>query len=492
MAGGAGLLAGGLLIVTPTARSAPRLLTFTARDPSVPLPASGNFDSDGPVLSANGRYMAFLSDATNLVAGDTNGIRDVFVRDLLSQTTSLVSVGATNPSILALSTAEPRITPDGRYVAFSSGALGLVPAVPASAYGEVYLRDLVANTTLWASSNAAAIALPLLGPGPLNSSHPVLSDDGRYVAFSTSLSNAFIVTNSTVALILRHDTVARTTTLVSSNAVGILTNCSVHLWDGQSGTDTRVSANAGQLQTNSLSHTPLLSADGRYVAFSSPGAGFVAADSNRARDVFVRDLAAAATDLISRRDPTLIPQTGDGLASLSSGCVSADGRWVAYASAADDLIALDTNAATDVFARDLVSGTNILVSVGLDGQPAQGGFSTRPTVIAGGRSVAFLSSATNLVAGVTATNVNLYLRDLQAGTTSLLSVETDGVSPVAGDCWSPAFSQDGRYVTFLNSIKLAGGHQPGSAPSGGAWAGNKSSPFFLHTEPRQGLFSLRF
>jgi len=177
-------------------------------------PANGA--STDPVMTPDGRYVAFISRASNLVPNDTNGIPDVFVRDLITQTTSLVSVGASPPSSSTNPVmATPVTTPDGRYVAFFSSAANLVPAVPANSPGEVYVRDRVAGTTIWASTNAATNVFATLKLNNTPAYHPQLSDDGRYVAFKAGAT-----TPDGATVILRYDSVGATTALVNTNAVG--------------------------------------------------------------------------------------------------------------------------------------------------------------------------------------------------------------------------------------------------------------------------------
>ena len=501
----------------------------------------GNGASTDPVMTPDGRYVAFVSWASNLVPGDTNNLADVFVRDLVAGTNDLVSVNASLPSgtnNLSTVMATPVITPDGRFVAFFSTATNLTPGVPSTTTGEVYVRDRLMGQTIWASTNAATIVSVLFNHSfptkDTTSYHPQLSDDGRYVVFNTA-------TNSTIAaVIFQYDTTMGTTTVINANGIGgpidrdetcgpAMTpdgryiayvshegpansgNSSVHVWDMQLASDTLVSDDGSGVPTNTISHTPNispdgrfvaflsnatnlvgnavangfhvylrdlqsntmqlvdvdtngvgsanqdvpttlgLSADGQYVAFSSPDGSFVGADNNHAKDIFVRDVAAGTTEMVSQRDVTVTPQSADAFSTLSPSSVSANGRWVAFASRADDLAAGDTNQAMDVFVRDLVNGTNCLVSVGLDGNSALGGSSWNAMISADGRYVFFISAATNLVAGPASTNSNLYRRDLQSGTTALASVGTDGVSPGNGDASSPAISPDGRYVVFLST-----------------------------------------
>ncbi len=503
-------------------------------------PANGA--STDPVITPDGRYVAFISSASNLVPGDTNGIADVFVRDLVAGTNDLVSVGAFlasgGPSSIM---GTPVITPDGRYVAFFSMATNLVPAVPGTSTGEVYVRDRLMGTTTWASTNAAAIVSATLGLSGMPAYHPRLSDDGRYIAFKAGATST-----TGAVVILQYDSTLATTAVINTNGIGWSTAlddsygpemtpdgrfiafakqegslgsgyASVHVWDTQLTLDTLVSDDGSGVPTNTTSCAPVispdgqfvaflsnatnlvanavsngshvylrnlpssttqlvdvdtngigstsdtmttlsLSADGQFVAFSSPDGSLVSLDNNHAEDVFVRDLVAGTTEMVSQRDATVIPLAADAFSTLSPSSVSADGRWVAFASSADDLVPNDTNQEPDVFMRDLVNGTNFLVSVGFAGGPALGGGSESPVISTNGRYVVFISAATNLVAGPVNTYGNVFRRDLQTGTTVLVSVGTDGVSPGNDTAFDPVISPDGRYVAFLSSaINLAAG-----------------------------------
>ena len=502
-------------------------------------PANGA--STDPVMTPNGRFVAFISRASNLVPGDNNGIPDVFVRDLTAGTNYLVSVGASlasgNPN---LTMATPSITPDGRYVAFFSQATNLVPTVPATSQGEVYVCDRVAGTTIWASTNAAAIVSATLGLSAMPAYHPRLSGDGRYVAFKAGPTNS-----TSAVVVLEYDSTAATTIVINTNGIGGSTSLddnygpemtpdgrfiafarnegdpnfgysSVHVWDSQSATDTLVSDDGSGVPPNTTSYMPVistngqfvaflsnatnltgntvlngshiylrnlqsdttqlvdvdtngigstddgltslsLSADGQWVAFSSPDGSLVNLDINRAYDVFGRDVVGGTTEIISQRDATVIPQAGDGFSALAQASVSADGRWVAFASMADDLVPSDTNQTQDVFVRDLVNGTNLLVSVGLGGGSALGGASTSPVISTNGRYVVFISAASNLVAGPVNTHANVFRRDLQSGITALVSAGNDGVTPGNDDAFDPVITPDGRYIAFISlASNLAG------------------------------------
>ena len=508
-------------------------------------PANGA--STDPVMTPGGRYVAFISRASNLVPGDNNGIPDIFVRDLVAGTNQLVSVGALFPSgSITPIMGAPVITPDGRYVAFFSLATNLVAGVPGASTGQVYVRDRLMDTTTWASTNAAALVSAALGQNNAPSYHPRLSDDRRYVAFKAGTT-----TPTGAAMILQYDSTTRTTTVVNTNGIGGPVDLddsygpemtpggrfiafarhegslssgysSVHVWDSQGAVDTLVSDNGSGVPANTASYAPMLSpdgqfvaflsnatnlvgnavangahvylrnlpssttqlvdvdtngigstadtltslglsADGRFVAFSSPDGSLVNLDKNRAEDVFVRDLVAGTTEMVSQRNAAVIPQAADAFSMLSPSSVSADGRWVAFASPADDLVPNDTNQQPDVFVRDLVNGTNLLVSVGSDGGPALGGGSGNPVISADGRYVVFISAATNLVTGPINTNGNVFRRDLQTGTTVLVSVGTDGVSPGNNDASDLVISPDGRYVAFLSpAANLVSGYTGGA------------------------------
>jgi Tol biopolymer transport system component len=497
---------------------------------------AANGPSTDPVMTPDGRYVAFISGASNLVPGDTNSIPDVFVRDLVAGTTYLVSVGATLPPGSPVSSimATPVISPDGRYVAFFSIATNLVSAVPATTQGEVYVRNLFAGTTTWASANAASIVSTSLGLSAAPAYHPRLSADGRYVAFKAGPAGL-----GAANVILDYDMTMGTTVVINTNGIGgstllddsygpemtpdgrfttfakyegaaSLGYSSVHVWDSQAAVDTLVSDDGSGVPANTVSYMPVistngqfvaflsnasnlasntvssgfhiflrdlqagatqladvdtngigstddgltslsLSANGQFIAFSSPDGSLVNLDINHAYDVFVRDSVAGATELISQRDSLVIPQAGDGFSAMTQQSVSADGRWVAFSSVADDLVPNDTNDTADVFVRDTVNGTNLLVSVGMSGGSALGGTSTSPVISTNGRYVAFISSATNLVAGLVNTRANVFRRDLQTGTTVLVSVGTNGMTPGNNNACDPVISADGQCVVFLST-----------------------------------------
>jgi Tol biopolymer transport system component len=255
---------------------------------------------------------------------------------------------------------------------------------------------------------------------------PVLSVDGRFVAFLSNMTNLVANVISNGFHVYLRDTVAGTTAVLDADTNGVASS-------------------------DQYGNAPSISADGRWVAFASPDGGLVPQDSNRALDVFVHDTASGTNELVSCREPAAFSVAGNGFSSLSQLSLTPNGRWLVFSSYADDLVTNDFNHEQDVFVRDLVGGTTALVSVGLNGNSALGGGSASPVISTNGRLVAFASTATNLAPNYTNQFGDVFIRDLLAGTNSLVSVSVDGVNPGHGGSFAPAMSQDGRYVAFLST-----------------------------------------
>jgi Tol biopolymer transport system component len=338
-------------------------------------------------ISADGRFVAFESFADNLVAGDTNGAWDDFVRDMLTGTTERISVDSAG-SQADHSSFEVSISPDGRYVAFSSYADNLV-AGDMNGTEDVFVRDRLNGTTervsLDSSGNEASFT-------------PSISADGRFVAFSSYADNL----------------VAGDTNL----------DADVFVHDRQTGATERVSVDSSGTGGNAYAATDWssLSADGNLVAFASTATNLVAGDSNSYEDVFVRDRAAGTTERVS-----VDSSGGQGNGNSYRATISADGRFVGFISAASNLVAGDTNKFTDSFVHDRQGGTTERVNVDASGKQANGDSTYPPVLSSDGRFVAFSSSASNLVPGDTNGQSDIFRRDRQAGTIERMSVRTNGV-----------------------------------------------------------------
>jgi len=225
----------------------------------------------------------------------------------------------------------------------------------------------------------------------------------------------------------------------------------VFVHDRQTGETSRISSASDGTPANGASREPAISADGRFVAFASAASNLVPGDTNGRDDVFVHDRQARATERVS------IPSGGgQGNGSSDSPALSADGRHVAFASLADNLAAGDTNGAQDVFVHDRATGETTCASVASDGTLADFG-SFQPALSGDGRIVAFGSFASNLVAGNDASTGDIFVHDRQTGRTSCVSMAPDGGLPDA-DSGSPSLSADGRFVAFWSmASNLAAG-----------------------------------
>jgi Tol biopolymer transport system component len=507
---------------------------------------SGNGASRNSVMTPDGRYVAFTSDASDLAGGDTNGIPDVFVRDLQGGVTTLASPGAIlvpNPPPswgLPPSLSDwPQVSADGRYVAFYSTASNLVAG--AATVGNIYVRDLAAATTTLASSGALsavqsafgatnavcynhlmcsngqfiayeAIPLPLArsqtagvllrynlqtgltdivhtnanaaalvydNPGDLS-----MTPDGQFLAFIANTNSPS--SNNTCVLVWSAQTGA--TVLASGDLSNSVPSNSINAWPALDSTGryvTFVSSGVNlttnpltgpfhlyqrdllasvttliDLDTNSIGRgvdpeaIPAMSFDGSLVAFNAFGATLVPNDLNHARDVFARNIPGATTELVSAHVPAFYSLTPDGLNSFPTAAISANGRYIAFSSDADNIVPGATNHWSDVFVRDFVLGTNLLVSVGTNGTLGNAA-SFAPSISGDARYVAFTSGSSNLVAGDTNIYLDVFVRDLQAGTTTLVSVSTNGSSG-NGDSYSPLMSGNDRFVVFRSKASNLG------------------------------------
>lgn len=323
--------------------------------------------------------------------------------------TSLVSA-APGGGFLSGSSSEPSVSADGRYVAFTytppNAPAGAVVAAPARV---VYLRDRTKRTT---------VALPVPGgpvPSGASAFAPSISADGSVVAF------------------------AYTRSVVSDLAATTAT--SIVVWDRSSGKTSYVTNSApGSIDQ---SREPSLSGGGRYVAFTSDDTYLAPGDKNRAADVFRYDRQSGQTVLVS---VGLNGTSAPGGSSEPS--ISGDGSVVAFASMGGASLVANGAAGFGVYARDLNAGQTTLVSVRQDGSTPTAS-SDRPAISDDGRYVAF-QSADNLLSGVAASGQQVYLRDRQAGTTTLVSAQADG-SPSAVSASFAGISRDGRMVAYVVS-----------------------------------------
>ncbi len=434
----------------------------------------GNGASRSAVVTPDGRYVAFVSEANNLVAGDTNGIADVFVRDLQANATVLASVGAT-PFGIGSSSESPNITPDGRYVAFSSKASNLVSGVLNAQ--DIYVRDLAGGTTIWASKDAHALGLAVLQASKVACYNYAISADGKFVAYEASAPPGS--TPSYPGLILRYGLEADSTDLVHTNAAvqgtSLLDACNldmtsdgqrivfvastngtsgattcVLLWDAATGASTLVSGDlSNHVATNGTCDWPTIDPTGQFVAFSSSATNLAAATLPDDWHFYLRDLQAGTTTLLDADTNGV----GSSVSALSMACLSANGRFVAFECNDGNLVPNDSNGGLDVFVRDLVTGAIELVSARHSSLASltPNGPSLLPAgcLSTVGDWVVFASEAANLAANDTNGSRDIFVRDRANGTNILVSAATNGFSG-SSFSFEPAISTDGRYVAFAS------------------------------------------
>ena len=399
-----------LIAVIAAMLATPTLSQTTTRVSVGPNGAQANGSSDQAAISANGRYVAFVSNATNLVPGDTNGKSDVFVYHVTTGTTTRVSVGSAGAEANSASSG-PSLSTDGRYVAFGSGASNLV-AGDSNGKADVFVHDQTTGVTTLVSTDSS-------GNQANGSSYlPEISADGRWVAFISQANN-----------------------LVASD-----TNSKddVFVHDCQTGVTSRASVSSGGGEADDYSEMLSISGDGRYVAFVTCASNLVPGDTNSlngfaCEEVFVHD---QMTGITTRENVDSNGGEADGMADTVS--ISNDGRYVVFHSWASNLV---PGFGSGVCVHDRQSGaTTALMTIPTGG-------ATAPSVSSSGRYVRFGSSATNFVAPDSNGQPDEFVYDRTTGSTIRISNSSNGAQGNAaslpqGSPYNCAVSADGRYAVF--------------------------------------------
>ncbi|AET66132.1 cell wall-binding protein [Desulfosporosinus orientis DSM 765] len=363
----------------------------------------GNGTSNHPSVSADGNYVAFSSTADNLAGYDNNQVTDIFVRNRLTGETECVSVssGGTRGDGNSFF---PSISGDGRYVVFESYGSGLV-AGDSNNVCDIFLHDRQQDTTILVSK-------AFDGSWANNASYkPFISTDGRYIVFSSRASN-----------LVEEDT--------NNNLIKIF------LFNTQTQEISRISANS-----DGDCDYPMISADNRYIVYSSTATNLVSGDENGVEDVFCYDREKGLTTLVS------VAYDGSQSKGASQNpSISANGRYIAFWSDATNIVNGDINNSSDVFVRDREAGTVTLVSVNSDGLQGNG-YSFNSIISSDGRYVAFTSDADNLIDCDSNDVTDVFVHDIQSGQTICVSEEPEG-APGNGFSDEPCLSLDGSYITF--------------------------------------------
>lgn len=369
-------------------------------------PANGSCDTGTQrgSISADGRYVVFDSDATNLVDMEFQGTHQVYVRDLQEGVTTLVSMGDSGEEMGDNCAKEGRISADGKYIVYSSNSSNILGGVAAASRRQIFRYEMSTGTTTLVSVDYAG------NPGTACSKWPSISADGRYVAFESKAANLVEGVGNGYFQIYVRDMQSGSTVLAS---VG---------FDGNP-------ADGGACTSYIGAQRASISADGRYVVFDSPSYNLVEMEEDPGdSQVYVRDLQTGVTTLVSKGDDGAY---GDYCNKDAS--ISADGRYIVYSSSSSNILGgVAATSLRQIFLYDQVAGTTTLVSVGYDGNPGNS-CSRVPLISADGRYVTFESKATNLVNGVDGGYFQVYVRDMVNGATSIVSVNASGV---AGDAES--------------------------------------------------------
>jgi hypothetical protein len=376
--------------------------------------AEGRNGADAPAISDDGNFVAFVSYSTNLVSGDTNGVSDAFVHDRSTGTTERVSVSSSGAQADADTNVGslPAFSADGNLVAFSSWASTLVPG-DTNTHCDIFVHDRSSLVTERVSVN------PSGGDANGDSFDQSFSADGQLVAFASYASNlVYRDTNVTYDVFVR---------------------------DRSSGTTERVSLDSSGNEGDFDSWTPTISADGRLVAFWSSATNLVPGDTNALGDIFVHDRTSGVTERVSV-DSSGVQSNGANLFSS----ISADGRFVVFSSFASNLVAGDTNNKVDVFVHDRTTGSTERVSVssaGAQGKYDSGSFGC--AISADGEIASFDSGADNFVQGDTNGMYDVFIHDRSTGLTQRASVSSSGHQG-NDSSQVPAVSSNGLTVAFVS------------------------------------------
>jgi Tol biopolymer transport system component len=377
-------------------------------------------------ISGNGRYVAFNSGGTTLVAADTNRSLDIFVRDVKRKTTQRVSVTSQGQQVSG-NVYDPAISANGRFVVFGADSSALVPG-DTNGRADLFLHDRRSGSTQRVSVGTGGVQ------ADADSSDGSLSADGRYLAFTSLADN-----------LVPGDTNGQVDVFVRDLRRGVTSRVSISSSGAQTGAGPGCSTSG-----DTCSDEPQISASGHQVVFTSFATNLVPGDTNNISDVFVRDLRRGTTIRASVGSGGA--QATDGLQGYGSGqgSISADGRVVTFQSYAQGLVDDGSTAQGDAYARDLVTGVTERVALGPGGVLSNDSYGgAQPDVSANGRYVLFYSNADNLVSDDMNGAGDLFVRDLARNVTSLVSIgaggQTNGFTYPIG-----AIDRNGGHIAFIS------------------------------------------
>lgn len=367
----------------------------------------GNGRSLVPSISADGHLIAFASEVNTLVDGDTNGEPDVFVKNMTTGEIRRVSATAVGVQGNGLSSGAS-INADGTVVAFHSLATNLVEG-DTDEDADIYVKNLVTGEVRRASVSGAGEG------GAGYSLFPAISADGNMVAFSSFARLAPEDTDSLEDVYVKNMTTGEIT-FVKASASG----------ESEDAAQTEVA----------------ISADGKVVAFASDAVTLTPDDTNNREDVFIKNLTTGEFRRVS-----VSAMGAQGNERSDEPSLSADGRFIAFASEAGNLIDGENHQGSDIFVKNLTTGEVRQATTNAEGKPATGEVSYSPSLSAEGNVVAFVSNANDLVPNHTMPNEDIYVKEMSTGAIRLAS--SNNVGAYGNDnSTGTRLSADGRKVSF--------------------------------------------
>ena len=379
-----------------------------------------NFDSYEAAVSDDGSIVAFRSSATNLVPGDTNNWSDIFVRDLNTDSTEIISLQPDGSETDSYSQ-HPELSDDGLVVAYQSKYD--TPAGTTSGLTVITVTERLPGPNVTTHLQLSFV------PGNNDAEarlHPSISGNGQFVGFETRVT--LQQTEPASARPVNDDNNAAWDTFVYDRLT-VPTPPTL-----------RVSRDSADNQSDGDSYHTSLSDDGQFVAFYSFATNLVPGDDNASEDIFVRNIGTGSTELISVANGGG-PSNGDSYSPKVSG----NGQFVAFRSLADNLVNGDNNDRWDIFVRDRLASTTERISVSSSGEEANHS-SFEPSISDDGRFVAFRSNASNLVDDDRNQRFDIFVHDRQAGQT--VRVGQPGSSESNGHSYQPAISGNGQWIVF--------------------------------------------
>ena len=369
---------------------------------------SGDVSAYSGNISQDGRFVVFDSKANNLTTPSTTGNgTKIFIRDRLASATQLVSQSTSGVQANNGGTS-PRISTDGRYVVFSSASTNLVSG-DTNGKEDIFIRDRKLNTTRLVSVTSAGTQ------GNNTSFDASVSADGQYITFSSFATNLTSPSPQTFSGVYVKNMSNGAITLVSKSSQGI---------------------------ANASSRWARISCEGRIITFASNANNLTSGDTTNSGNIKWRTYIV---DMLNPSDPQYVRGNANG--SNGSGSISCNGNYITFSSSSSDLVPGDTNNKHDIFLYDRANDAIKNVSVDSSGMFANGNSYYGGSVSNDGKYVVFDSEATNLVAGDANGYSDVFIRNVQAGTTELISRDSSG-SLSNGNTSFPSISSDGKYVSY--------------------------------------------